>query len=154
MRYLVGALSVPSMTISHPCTISWALSFVSLVSYVSTLMWWLKAKIDSFAEIVLSFPMFYSVWITYLWRLDSSTISPSTSPIVPTPAPARMQVTRSDGALMCASALYLCARTHHHPESSGVKCASTAHPQRHLLWLLSSFSASSFLLHLLGTITM
>jgi len=89
IKYLVAALSLPSMTISHPSTISLALSLVSLVSNVITLIWWLKASIDSFADIVLCLPIFFSVWITYLCRLDSSTTSPSTKPIVPIPAPAK-----------------------------------------------------------------
>ena len=88
-KYLVAALSLPSITISQSFTISAAFLLFSLVSYVSTFICLLKLWILSLALSVLNTPMFFSVCITYLWRLDSSTISPSTIPRVPTPAPER-----------------------------------------------------------------
>ena len=46
-------------------------------------------KVDSAAESTFGVPMRSVVWMTWRWRLERSTTSSSTMPIVPTPAAAR-----------------------------------------------------------------
>ena len=93
IKYRVAALSEPSMTTSQ--TYSWepmiSLAFcaVSLVSKHTTCVCLLNYDIVFFADWHLFMPTRSSEWITCLWRFDSSTVSASTSPRVPIPAPER-----------------------------------------------------------------
>ncbi len=59
------------------------------VSYLTTLTSGLIAFIDSCAESTFGTPIRSVVWMTWRWRLERSTTSSSTIPIVPMPAAAR-----------------------------------------------------------------
>ena len=59
------------------------------VSYLTTLTSGFSAFIVISAESTFGMPMRSVVWMTWRWRLERSTTSSSTMPIVPTPAAAR-----------------------------------------------------------------
>jgi hypothetical protein len=65
------------------------LSLSSLTSLPATLTYGLVSAIDSLADWALDFPISDCPWMTWRCRLDSSTVSKSTTPSVPTPAAAR-----------------------------------------------------------------
>src|SRR2546421_686912 len=58
-------------------------------AYLTTCTSGLIARIDSSAESTFGTPTRSVVWMTWRWRLERSTTSLSTMPIVPTPAAAR-----------------------------------------------------------------
>jgi hypothetical protein len=59
------------------------------VWYFTTSTSGLSALICSSAESTFATPMRSVVWMTWRWRLETSTTSSSTMPSVPTPAAAR-----------------------------------------------------------------
>mmetsp|Transcript_19680 Transcript_19680/g.39148 ORF Transcript_19680/g.39148 Transcript_19680/m.39148 type:complete len:223 (-) Transcript_19680:99-767(-) len=93
-RYLVGKLSEPSRTTSHPppegpARMRSAVSAVNSSSYVNTSTLGFTSPILAAADAHLLAPIEPVPWMIWRCRFDSSTVSASTMPTVPTPAAAR-----------------------------------------------------------------
>src|SRR3990167_8419913 len=86
IKYRVGKLSVPSMTMSWSRMMSMALSDEIFATTVLTLQNGLISAIFALADSTLSFPRSDVKWMTCRCRFDSSTRSKSTSVSSPTPA--------------------------------------------------------------------
>ena len=87
--YLVGKLSVPSITTSQSESKSNALFTSSLILCSTTSISGFNSRIRLAADSTFSEPTDAVEWITCLCRLVMSTLSSSIIPILPTPAAAR-----------------------------------------------------------------
>ena len=87
--YRVAKLSVPSTIRSYWPKISKTLSLDSAVLWITTLTYGLISRTEAAADSAFGRPMSLCPWMTWRCRLDSSTVSKSTTPSVPTPAAAR-----------------------------------------------------------------
>ena len=85
----MAKLSVPSMIRSYGAKISITLSESSRSLCRITLTYGLTSAIDSLADSALDLPTSETPWMIWRCRFDSSTVSKSTMPSVPTPAAAR-----------------------------------------------------------------
>ena len=87
--YRVAKLSVPSTIRSYWLKISLTLSRSSAVLWMTTFTSGLISRMLSAADSALGRPMSETPWMIWRCRLDSSTVSKSMMPSVPTPAAAR-----------------------------------------------------------------
>ena len=87
--YRVAKLSVPSTIRSYCSKISNTLSLLSAVLWMTTFTYGLISRTEEAADSALGRPMSLWPWMIWRCRFDSSTVSKSTIPNVPTPAAAR-----------------------------------------------------------------